>query len=308
MYGENRLDDAIRCGKACLSNQLARFAPELYVKLTGETGRGRNEEQPDDIVNYFRRCFDDYFKKLDIASQDVPNFLSGKHLLEYGPGDVPGVALLMVAHGANRVTCVDRFPLVSFSDKNIKVLEELMAGLEGDALERARACFNVPGEPASGLAPGRIEYRITPSGLSGLSNEVDLIYSRAVLEHVNDLSATFQDMAQALRNNAIAIHQVDLKSHGLHRRNQLDFLTWPRLLWDLMYSQKGVPNRWRVDAYRQAVADTQFDIQLLEPTALADMEMIKEVRPYLAPVFSTTNDEDLAWLGFWLVVQKPDSA
>lgn len=298
------LSDARRVAQAVLTNQLARLAPRLYVRLTGQTGRGSEAESAAHIAAYFRQCFEDYFRILQVAPDQVEHYLAGKRVLEYGPGDVPGVALLMVAHGAEQVVCVDRFPLVSLSAKNVEVLEQLVNGLQGRARTRALSCFATPGEPASGLGSERIDYRIRSNGLSGLAQAVDLIISRAVLEHVNDLSATFADMQRALRPGGVAVHQVDLKSHGLHQREILDFLTWSPRLWQWMYSGKGVPNRWRVDRYRQAVAENGLQTLLLEPTLCADPQEVAAVRPYLAAPFRALSDADLACLGFWLVCQK----
>jgi SAM-dependent methyltransferase len=210
----------------------------------------------------------------------------------------------MVAHGAERVTCVDRFQLVSQSEKNNQVLHLLVEGLHGEAKERAEASFYKHADPASGFRRERIRYLVRPGGLSGLSDSADLIISRAVLEHVDHLSATFADMRRTLRPGAVAVHQVDLKSHGLHRHNPLDFLTWPADLWSRMYRHKGVPNRWRVDRYRRYVEANELKTLLFQPTELADVKHIEEVRPYLAAQFQAVSDEDLSWLGFWLVCSK----
>lgn len=304
MYGEHPLTDAGRAMRAILTNQLARVAPRWYVKLTGETGRGRAAESAPQTAAYFHRCFNDYLRLLGVGPEAAGDYLRDKAVLEYGPGDLLGMALLLVAHGAEKVICVDRFPLLSGSRFNIEVLRQIMDGLEGAVRARADNCFNQAGEPTSGFRPEYVEYRVRPDGLSGLNEAVDLIISRAVLEHIHDLPASFMDMRQALRKGGFAIHQVDLKSHGLHRRNPLDFLTWPQWLWNWMYSEKGAPNRWRVDRYRQVVAATGLEVLLLEPTTLADERDIAQIRPYLAAPFRAVANEDLAWLGFWLVCRK----
>lgn len=41
-------------------------------------------------------------------------------------------------------------------------------------------------------------------------------------------------------------------------------------------------------------------------TLLADRRDMEEVRPHLARPFRDIADEDLAWLGFWLVCCKAD--
>lgn len=291
-----------------LTDQIAHFAPRLYIKLTGQTGRGASQESAQQIADYFRKCFDEYFQILGVEPDQVGRHLAGKRILEYGPGDMPGVALLMIAHGADSVVCVDRFPMVSISAMNTEVLAHLLAGLDGEAKERAASCFLRRGDPASGLCEQRIRYLVKAGGLSGLSDAADLIISRAVLEHVNDLHATFADMHNALCETGVAIHQVDLKSHGLHRNNPLDFLTWPAHWWSWMYAHKGMPNRWRVNRYRQALLENGLRTILLKPTVLADQRDIVEVRPYLAAPFRAVSDEDLSWLGFWLVCGKTTQA
>ena len=291
--------------QATLTNQIARYAPSLYVHLTGQTGRGAEEVHLDMVGDYFQQCFDDYFDQLGVPQDERSNFLRDKRILEYGPGDVPGVALLMVAHGARQVVCVDRFPMVRMSPKNTQIVKLMLERLPLQPRDRAEACFKQRAHPESGLNSTYLDYLVRPSGLSGLANEVDLVMSRAVLEHVNDLPASFQDMSAALKPGGIAIHLVDLKSHGLHRENSLDFLSWPTWLWSLMYSAKGVPNRLRVNAYRDAVKQSGLEVITLKPTLIASAEEVQAIRSDLAEPFKMLPDEELSWLGFWLVCRKP---
>lgn len=305
MKNKNTTSTLRRVVQATLTNQIARFSPALYVQLTDQTGRGAGEVRLDEVGDYFQTCFDDYFEQLGVAKSEQADFLQGKRILEYGPGDVPGVAVLMVAHGAGQVVCVDRFPMVRMSPKNIRIVKIMLERLPQPVRERAEACFRQAAHPESGLDPQCIDYLVRPGGLSGLANEVDLVISRAVLEHVNDLPATFRDMYAALKPGGIAIHLVDLKSHGLHRENPLDFLNWPTWLWSLMYSAKGVPNRLRVNAYRDAIAQSGLEVIAMKPTLLASPDDVRAIRAELADPFRKLSDEDLSWLGFWLVCRKP---
>lgn len=297
--------DTVRVARAVLTNQLAHFAPAAYVRLTGQTGRGAaGEETSGDIAQYFRDSTDGYFEKLGVASAEVAAFLAGKTLMEYGPGDLPGVAALMVARGAEKVYCVDRFPLVNLSEKNAHAVGQLIDSCHGAERDRLLSCLADVDDPKAGFDPRRIEYLVRPSGLSDLRNVVDLVFSRAVLEHVNDLEATFADMMAAMRAGATAIHLVDLRSHGLHKSNPLDFLERSPALWDLMYSEKGVPNRWRVDKYRSVLGRMPVEAFALEATQIASSEHIAQVRPQLAEIFRSISDDDLACLGFWLTFRK----
>jgi len=301
MYGKNPVADIWRFFRAVLTNQIAGELPRLYVKLTGQTGRGQEPESVQQIAEYFWQCFHDYFRTLGIPHEQIEEYLTGKQVLEYGPGDVPAVGVLMLAHGATSVVCVDRFPLYSLSNTNVQVLAILMGKLPAHLQERVRSIFVKEGDPASGFLESRLRYLVSPSGLSGLEHTVDLIISRAVLEHVDDLDATFVDIQRALRNNGVAVHQVDLKSHGLHQQNPLDFLTWPQQLWTWMYGRKGYINRWRLDRYRAALTTAGLQTLLLQPTARAGVKEMQEVRPHLAAPFRQLTEEDLSCLGFWLV-------
>jgi len=304
MFGQNVFDDFIRFVKALLSNQIARFLPAYYVKMTKETGRGLGAESSVEVSTYFIKCFYEYFEKLEIEKENIEDYLKGKTILEYGPGDLPGVGFLFVAFGAKKVYCVDRFPLVNKSAFNQEVIANIYESLDHNKQSLVKKLLIDETNPGLGFKNESMEYLVTKNGTSNLQSEVDLVISRAVLEHVGDLNATFRDMQMAMKPQSTAVHLVDLKSHGLHRKNPLDFLTWPKLLWDLMYSQKGVPNRWRLDKYKSIINSAHFENIIIHSTGDVSAEQIQEVKPYLAKMFREVSDMDLGCLGFWLIFKK----
>jgi SAM-dependent methyltransferase len=303
MYSENPLKDVGLFVRAFSTNQISRILPALYVKLTNQTGRGSEAVSPDETARYFYSCFEDYFSNIGIPPEDRRSFLSNKKVLEYGPGDTLGVALLMYAHGASSVTCVDRFPLSNDPGKSAGIFRALLRMLKGEAYERAINAFVEKGEPESGLRPELISYQVTSNGLCGEREEYDLIISRAVLEHVNDLEGSIRDLKCALKPSGITVHLVDLKSHGLDRYQQFDFLTWPAVLYSLMYSHKGFPNRWRVDKYLELLQKHGFHIQQISPTGKIEFDKLRMVEKQLAKPFRNIPSEELSWLGFWFVAQ-----
>ena len=308
MYGQRRLGDLRWVLRGIAANQVARFFPERYVRLTGQTGRGTAESSARQIADYFWSCFYDYFEILGVPRSDIGRYLKGKTVLEYGPGDVPAVAFLMLAHGADAVVCVDRFELYRPSAASTEVLSLLLGDLDGAARFRGDACFRTPTDPASGLAEPGFRYVRHDYGLSGLRNQADLVISRAALEYANDLSATFADMRAAVRAEGIAVHKVDLAGQRCDDDHPLSFLTYPRALWSAMCSHKNTVNRWRIDHYRRLLVEHDLKVVSLEPTALADPRLVAEVRPHLASCFRDVSDRDLSWLGFWLVVKKRASS
>jgi len=303
MYSENIIQDIKLFSKAVLSNQIARFSPKLYIKLTTQTGRGHKKEDTKQISEYLINCFKGYFTQLEIPPEIIESYLHDKTILEYGPGDILGVALLMYAHGAKQIHCVDRFPLEKASDENIEVYRRIINTLSGKQRKRAESVFLKNGDPGSGFNTEKISYMVTENGFSGKINTYDMIISRAVLEHVNDLNVTFKDIKTSLKKDGISIHQVDLKSHNLDRHKPLDFLTWPNLMYKLMYSHKGFPNRWQIDKYKSLYKDHNLKCPKFEPTQKLNTNETNEIRPKLSPYFRHLSDEELSWLGFWMVLK-----
>ena len=227
-------------------------------------------------------------------------FLRGKTVLEYGPGDVLGTALLFFANGARTVHCVDRFPLSSLSEKNIEIYTILLDLLDDKQKDRAAAAFKVKGKPESGFDDKVICYKVTEDGLAGGTGKYDLIISRAVLEHVNHLEKTMNDIKDSLRDGGISLHQVDLKSHGLDRYTDFDFLTWPTSLYNIMYSHKGFPNRLRVNRYREFAQKSGLRIKQLTPTGWIDHKKLDIIYDKTAWEFKGISLDELSWQGFWI--------
>ena len=303
MYTENPAKDAVLFCKAFLSNQLARFAPKLYVNLTHQTGRGKKEGEALQVANYFIECFHDYRKCLNLNEEDFEYFLREKVVLEYGPGDILGMALLFYANGAESVHCVDRFPLSRLSKKNVEVYVHLLNLLDDEKRERAENAFKEKGNPESGFDEKAISYKVMRNGLSELNNKYDLIISRAVLEHVNDLKKTMLDIKCSMKVEGVSLHQVDLKSHGLDRYTDFDFLTWPKFIYDIMYSHKGFPNRFRVNAYREFAEKSGLKVKQLTPIGRLNQEKLDRIYLKVAKEFRPISPEELSWLGFWIYLE-----
>jgi hypothetical protein len=302
MYSENRIKDAFLVARAMVTNQVARFAPKLYMRLLKETGRGSAEEGAEGVARYFLACFNEYLVHCGLAGKPCRQFLQGKRVLEYGPGDMLGVALLMYAHGAKSVDCVDRFSLRKTSELSLEVYRRILDLLIGEEKDRGNRAFREFGRPESGFAPEAIRYFVTRDGLTTGNGKYDLVLSRAVLEHVNNLEMTMVNISHSLSRDGLSIHKVDLKSHGLDRYRKLDFLTWPEFLYQIMYSHKGFPNRWRINTYRELVARNGLWIREMKPTETLPLEEVNVIHSFVARRFSGISREDLSWLGFWMVL------
>jgi SAM-dependent methyltransferase len=306
VYTENVGKDVYIFTRAFLTNQIAIFTPKLYLRLTNETGR--NDEDAEDEVSvqetadYFMSCLQDYQEQMGLKQEDFRDYLKDKIILEYGPGDIFGMAFLLYAYGAERVRCVDRFPLFNLSNRNVEIYKQLMKSMDVKARERANNAFNEKGKPKSGFKPNTIDYRVTKDGLCGEKKTYDLIISRAVLEHVESIEDTMFDIKQALKEDGISLHKVDLRSHDLDRYINFDFLTWSNFVYKLMYSHKGYPNRWRVNKYKDCATLLKLNIVNLAPTEQLTEEQVNLVYPKLARDFRSVSPEELSWMSFWMTI------
>ena len=298
MYSEKPQRDVLLFMRASITNLLALFP--IYLRLGNRSGRGGGLEHPEDAAEYFRHCVGDYYAELGLDS----SLLRGKRILEYGPGDTLGVALLLYAHGAACVHAIDHFPIHRITLETAAIYRAILDSLDGEARARGERAFVEPGNPLSGFDPAAIEYRVTRHGLSGRRGEYDLVLSRSVLALVNRLDATFADIAAALKPGGVSIHKVDLSSHGLDRDRPFDFLTWPDALYQLMYSRKGRPNRWRADKYRALAATAGLRVRAMNPTGhLSDAE-VAFIRPRLDHAFLDVPVDMLGWTGFWMILDR----
>ena len=169
MYSENPRRDFLLFMRASVTNLLARFP--VYLRFGDRSGRGRAHETPDDAAGYFRRCVDDYCAELGVGH----DWLRGKRVLEYGPGDTLGVALYLYAYGAATVHIVDHFPIHRITLESAATYQAILESLDGEARARAERAFVEPGNPHSGFDARAIEYRVTPHGISGRRGEYDLV-------------------------------------------------------------------------------------------------------------------------------------
>ena len=124
-----------------------------------------------------------------------------------------------------------------------------------------------------------------------------------MLEHANDLEETRRDIKRTLKPGGLSIHKVDLKSHGLDRHTEFDFLTRRPLVYRLMYSHKGCPNRWRVNKYRELAEKVGLRLKSLTPTGRLAADKVKRIYPEAAPHYGNISPDEFSWLGFWMTLE-----
>ena len=294
----------------------------LPIKRQGATHRGLPIDQS---LRYIDEVFSDYLRYGGLTEER----LAGASALELGAGDNFGVALRLIAAGAERVTTLDRFITWRDPEQQRRIHRALIASLPAAQAERAEAALSDQEE--LGVDPSRIRViqgvaaEDAPASLG--EGSFELIVSRAVLEHVNDLSGAFAAIDRLLAPGGLITHKVDLRDHGLFTNgghNPLTFLTIGDRLYRWMGEHSGLPNRRLADSYREEMALRGYDSRLLvthvighEPDILPHpaeppesllepaRRLIAEIRPQLLPRYRALSDQDLATAGVFLTAAKP---
>jgi hypothetical protein len=170
-----------------------------------------------------------------------------KIVAELGPGDSLGIGLAALISGCDKYLAFDVVEHAN-TERNIKIFDELVTlfrnrvaipgddefplvkpNLEGydfpadifdderlkDALEDSR--IEKIRASISNLQRNDsvIQYKVPWYDVGILEKEsVDMVYSQAVLEHVNDLRNTYKSMHLWLKSTGCISHQIDFKCHG----------------------------------------------------------------------------------------------
>jgi len=100
-----------------------------------------------------------------------------------------------------------RFPSYILTDEHLR---EMLSKARLNTIRNSLACM--------GSATGsntQISYRIPWDSSRVLAqSSVDMIYSQAVMEHVDDVRFAYETMYRWLRNGGYISHQIDFKCHG----------------------------------------------------------------------------------------------
>lgn len=197
-------------------------------------------------TNNARYCYAVFMRHLKYGWPEMSEF--PQNVAELGPGDSIGVGLCWLIAGAKKYYAFDvenytesprtlaifdelvelfraRSPIPTQREHpNLKpnlddltfpsyILTEnqLRDALNDDRLANIRNSLNESAgddeSPISFLVPWHYQGNIRPGS-------IDLIYSQAVMEHVDDLGSVYENSKTWLRRGGIISHQIDFKSHG----------------------------------------------------------------------------------------------
>ena len=275
-----------------------------------------------------RYCYAVWLRHLTLAQRSGLRSFPDT-VAELGPGDSIGMGLAALLSGAERYLGLD---LVAHTklERNLSVLDELIelfarcspipdeqefpeikprlprydfpahvlsgsrlaAALFPARLERIRRAVRAPGAADSMLrycAPWFDEAVVRPAS-------VDMIFSQAVLEHVDDLEGAYDAMRRWLRPGGLISHQIDFRSHGTaHEWN--GHWGYSDLTWKLVRGRRPyLLNRQPRSAHARLLAAHGFQVVLEQPVTLPS----GIPRERLAQRFRDMPEDDLTTAG-WFV-------
>jgi hypothetical protein len=252
------------------------------------------------------------------------------HVLEIGPGNNLGVALMFASAGARHVTAVDRFVPLQTSEFHRHLYSTLRAALSHDAQQRFDEAIDV--SAGIRLNPARMTYLnrgIEETDRLLRPASIDLIVSNAVLEEVFDIERMFAAIDALLAPGGVQIHKIDLTDYRMfskHGYHPLEFLTIPDSVYRYMVESTGQSNRRLIDYYRDKMHQLGYEQriyatwllgathELIPPVELGGqdgvawrhaLEQVRAIKPRLLERYRRLPDEDLAVQGILLVARKP---
>lgn len=202
--------------------------------------------------------------------------VAGKSVLEIGPGDNLVTGLAFLAAGAASYTALDRFP-GAYDDNTARQWYALLKAdwprKYPDLLWPA-GLDSFPNDPRVSVMREGVE---TATSIP----RFDLVTSYAVGEHVQDVRA-FADLTRcALKPNGVAMHAIDMGGHDWDRfGDPFLFLRFPEWLWQAMGSNRGTPNRVRIEGWLEAFSCLDTEVVHRKDVKGQAMGAVFRLRPH----------------------------
>lgn len=256
-----------------------------------------------------------------------------KSVAELGPGNSLGMGLAALLTGSDRYFAFEVTERTNLND-NLRVLDELVelfrqrvaipAGedfprvkpflddysfpddpLSIDRMRRALSSERVERIRRSLLDPSRedsmIQYRVPWSDSAVIEpHSIDLIFSQAVLEHVNDLDATYETMSIWLKISGHMSHQIDFKCHRTAKEWNGHW-RYSDLRWALIRGRRSyLLNREPHSTHLRLLE--RHDFQAVCDQVVRQKSVL--TRQELAGRFSALTDDDLVTSGAFIMAVK----
>ncbi len=212
-----------------------------------------------------------------------PVEISGKNILELGPGQDLGIGLILLSRGACKYNAIDANNLLAQSSG--KFYKALFHRLENDGLNKS-SLDELPDQlerTQSGRAD-RLNYICRKDfDLSVLDGEgVDFVFSQASFEHFDEVERTIGQLSSVVCPGAVFLAVIDLQTHTRRLREQdpLNIYRYSDFYYRLC-RYAGQPNRLRPVEYHKILADNGWGNIRIQPLDVLSSDRLRQVQPCL---------------------------
>lgn len=262
--------------------------------------------------------FDNARNLLETAASHVASFDS-LHVVELGTGWVPAVPLAFALCGARVDTFdVTRFVSPRLFQRSVARIGDFVnpyataSGCDVAAVRRRWqsvrnvADFDIAMKRLGGSYVAPCDTRRLPFA----AGSVDLVVSNLVLQCIpaKILGSVLAESFRVLKPGGKALHRVGLQdeySKSDPTRNSLEFLSYSRLMWNLVFNHplKHV-NRLRRSSYHEMFRRIGFEVRTEK--RVVDWDSIPRLKQRgVAPEFRELSWDDIATTAFCIVLEKP---
>jgi SAM-dependent methyltransferase len=213
--------------------------------------------------------------------------VSGKRILELGPGADLGIGLILLAMGAKKYNSLDINNLVdTVPDQFYTSLFDIIDKQHNSVVPRQELESQL--EATTSGNNHELNYICDPTfDMSRFREEnIDLVLSNAAFEHFDDIPNTFAQLSSIVRPGGILLAEVDLSTHTrwIRDRDPLNIYRYSSLYYR-MTKFSGTPNRFRPSQYTSLLKENGWsDIRVI-PYRTLDTDYVSNVQPKLAKRF-----------------------
>jgi SAM-dependent methyltransferase len=202
-------------------------------------------------VEYDLKVVDEWLQYLRAYSEGA--VLRGKNVLELGPGSDLGVGLYLLAKGVGVYHACDINDLAqrapaSFYALLIERISALDASVDTESLksqiERTRT-----GSASRLRCVVRKDFDLVSAFGT---NTMDLVFSQAAFEHLDDVAHTVQQLSAVCKPGAMMVAEIDLKTHSrwIRVKDPNNIYRYSNGVYGAFWF-RGMPNRMRPYQYRE---------------------------------------------------------
>ncbi|HEY1283624.1 MAG TPA: methyltransferase domain-containing protein [Steroidobacteraceae bacterium] len=314
---------------------LLTFVPGA-LSLPGVQARLRKRSIGAVASSSARYCYSVWLRHLRMAA-DTGLATRARAVAELGPGASLGVGLAALLCGADEYHAFDVVQHTE-SERNLRVLEELIElyrartaipedrefpqlrpqlksyAFPHDVLDEATLSVALAPERIQrirhslrnvGSATSMIRYQAPWTDESVVQeNSVDVVFSQAVLEHVDDLTGAYHAMWRWLKPGGFMSHTIDFRSHGWSTRWDGHW-GYSELAWRLIRGRDVWSiNREPYSTHRRLIEAQGFRLVSEQRTRCP----AATARSSLAPRFRDMPEEDRATRGVFVQAVKSPGA